>query len=469
MNKVAAIITAGGIGARTGLEIPKQFVVVEDKPIIIHTLEVFENHKDIDIICVPCLAGWEEKLESYAKEFHISKLKIITQGGQTGFESIRNALFALKTYLDDKDIVMVHDSIRPLVSKQLISDNLALCRERGNAVAVIDSVEALLQTMSPNAESSGILLDREIVKRTQTPQSVFFGHFVSLYQKAAERGITDSVSLPALLAILGYEVFLFRGDEGNIKITHAQDIEIFRAILALRNNAYSHYQNLCVQGNKWLVQHRLVILSQGNFSLRIPGTDLICIKPSGVDYATLCPEMIPIVRLDGAVIAGRLKPSVDTPTHLEIYRHNPKITNITHTHSTFATAFAQALLPIPVLGTTHADFCAHAIDLVATPDVSDMSDYEHATGVAINALLSTLETLPPAVLIPHHAPFVFGFKTLDSTENALILEEVAKNSYLSLALNGEAKAPEYLIRKAYNRKHGAGAYYGQLTQGLDKM
>ncbi|MDE7174199.1 MAG: class II aldolase/adducin family protein [Helicobacter sp.] len=284
---------------------------------------------------------------------------------------------------------------------------------------------------------------------------------MSLYHEAAVRGIADSVSLPALLATRGHNVFLFKGDEGNIKITHAQDIEIFRAILALRNNAYSHYQNLCVQGNKRLVQHGLVILSQGNFSLRIPGTDLICIKPSGVDYATLCPEMIPIVRLDGAVIAGRLKPSVDTPTHLEIYRRNPKITNITHTHSTYATAFAQALLPIPVLGTTHADFCAHDIELVATPSVADMGDYEHATGVAINALLSARESLPPAVLVPHHAPFAFGFKTLDSTENALILEQVAKNSYLSLALNGEAKAPEYLIRKAYERKHGEDAYYGQ--------
>ena len=122
-------------------------------------------------------------------------------------------------------------------------------------------------------------------------------------------------------------------------------------------------------------------------------------------------------------------------------------------------------MPIPVLGTTHADFCAHDIELVATPDVADMGDYEHATGVAINALLATRESLPPAVLIPHHAPFAFGFKTLDSTENALILEEVAKNSYLSLALNGQAKAPEYLIRKAYNRKHGADAYYGQESGG----
>ena len=461
MSKVAAIITAGGIGARTGLEIPKQFVVVEDKPIIIHTLENFENHKYIDIICVPCLAGWEEKLESYAKEFHITKLKIITQGGQTGFESIRNALFALKPYLDDKDIVMVHDSIRPLVSERLISDNLALCRAKGNAVAVIDSVEALLQTASPSAESAEVSLDRSLIKRTQTPQSIMFGTFMTLHKLAKERGILDSTTPSTLLTTLGHAVWTCRGDEGNIKITHAQDIEIFRAILALRNNAYSHYQNLCAQGNKRLVQHGLVILSQGNFSLRIPGTDLICIKPSGVDYATLCPEMIPIVRLDGAVLAGRLKPSVDTPTHLEVYRHNPKITNITHTHSTFATAFAQAALPIPVLGTTHADFCAHDIELVATPDVADMGDYEHATGVAINALLATRESLPPAVLIPYHAPFAFGFKTLDSTENALILEEVAKNSYLSLALNGQAKAPEYLIRKAYNRKHGADAYYGQ--------
>ncbi|MDE7217551.1 MAG: 2-C-methyl-D-erythritol 4-phosphate cytidylyltransferase, partial [Helicobacter sp.] len=135
MSKVAAIITAGGIGARTGLTIPKQFVVVEGKPVVIHTLEVFDAHPEIDMICVPCLAGWEEKLENDVKRFGISKLKLIVQGGETGFLSIRNALFALKPYLDDKDIVMVHDGIRPLVSERLISDNLALCRAKGNAVA----------------------------------------------------------------------------------------------------------------------------------------------------------------------------------------------------------------------------------------------------------------------------------------------------------------------------------------------
>ena len=235
MSKVAAIITAGGIGARTGLTIPKQFVVVEGKPVVIHTLEVFDAHPEIDMICVPCLAGWEEKLENDVKRFGISKLKLIVQGGETGFLSIRNALFALEPYLDDKDIVMVHDGIRPLVSERLISDNLALCRAKGNAVAVVDCLETMLQVDCADSAFSQMSLNKDLIKRAQAPQSLTFGEFMALHREAQQNNITDAVATSALLTALGRRVWIHRGDEKNIKITHMHDIEFFRKILALRN------------------------------------------------------------------------------------------------------------------------------------------------------------------------------------------------------------------------------------------
>ena len=237
MSRVAAIITAGGIGARTGMEIPKQFVVVEGKPVVIHTLEVFNNHPEIDIICVPCLVSWEERLENYAKEFGISKLKLIVQGGETGFLSIRNALFALKPHLDDKDIVMVHDGIRPLVSERLISDNLALCRAKGNAVAVVDCLETMLQVDCADSTSAQTSLDKDRIKRAQAPQSLTFGEFMALHREAQQNNITDAVATSALLTALGRRVWIHRGDEKNIKITHMHDIEFVRKILSLRNQS----------------------------------------------------------------------------------------------------------------------------------------------------------------------------------------------------------------------------------------
>ncbi|MDE7317191.1 MAG: 2-C-methyl-D-erythritol 4-phosphate cytidylyltransferase [Helicobacter sp.] len=246
MNKVAAIITAGGIGARTGLEIPKQFVVIEDKPILIHTLEVFENHKDIDIICVPCLSSWEERLENYAKEFGISKLKKIVRGGETGFLSIRNALFALEPYLNNDDIVMIHDGIRPLVSGELISENLRVCKEKGNAICAIESVEALLKVDKPEMTRSKISLDRNLIKREQTPQSTTFKELLHLYQESEQRGITDSVTLSTLLTTFGREVFIAKGDERNLSIISMQDIKIFHVLLSLyNNNPRQEYDSIC--------------------------------------------------------------------------------------------------------------------------------------------------------------------------------------------------------------------------------
>lgn len=218
--------------------------------------------------------------------------------------------------------------------------------------------------------------------------------------------------------------------------------------------------------NMELVQHRLVIYTWGNVSGIDRERGIFAIKPSGVDYAELSPEKMVLVDLDGKVVEGELRPSSDTPTHLELYRRFPQIGGITHTHSTHAVAFAQARLDIPCYGTTHADYFAGAIPCTRdlTPDEVD-GDYEAATGRVIAETFAARGIDPthtPAVLCLNHGPFAWGKDAAQSVYHAAVLEEVAKMAILTRALDPKAKtAPEYVQRKHFLRKHGPNAYYGQ--------
>lgn len=218
--------------------------------------------------------------------------------------------------------------------------------------------------------------------------------------------------------------------------------------------------------NMELVQHRLVIYTWGNVSGIDRERGIFAIKPSGVDYAELSPEKMVLVDLDGKVVEGELRPSSDTPTHLELYRRFPQIGGITHTHSTHAVAFAQARLDIPCYGTTHADYFAGAIPCTRdlTPDEVD-GDYEAATGRVIAETFAARGIDPthtPAVLCLNHGPFAWGKDAAQSVYHAAVLEEVAKMAILTRALDRDAKpAPEYVQRKHFLRKHGPNAYYGQ--------
>ena len=218
--------------------------------------------------------------------------------------------------------------------------------------------------------------------------------------------------------------------------------------------------------NMELVQHRLVIYTWGNVSGIDRERGIFAIKPSGVDYAELSPEKMVLVDLDGKVVEGELRPSSDTPTHLELYRRFPHIGGITHTHSTHAVAFAQARLDIPCYGTTHADYFAGAIPCTRdlTPDEVD-GDYEAATGRVIAETFAARGIDPthtPAVLCANHGPFAWGKDAAQSVYHAAVLEEVAKMAILTRALDRDAKsAPEYVQRKHFLRKHGPNAYYGQ--------
>jgi len=224
-----ALIIAGGSGQRMHQDIPKQFINVQDKPIIIYTMEAFQNHPDIDAIEVVCLNGWQEILIAYAKQFNISKLSGVVCGGVTGQESIRNGIYAIEEKFGEEDIVLVHDAIRPMVTAEVISDNIARCRQYGSAIAVIPCAEAMLETDDKICSESSY--DREKLMRTQTPQAFPLGKLIWAHREAQKRGITNSVASCTLMIELGEKLFFSAGSEKNIKLTTPEDIEIFKALL----------------------------------------------------------------------------------------------------------------------------------------------------------------------------------------------------------------------------------------------
>lgn len=227
-----AMIIAGGSGQRMGQDIPKQFLTVNDRPVIIYTLEAFERHPQIDAIAVVCIEGWEQVLWAYSKQFNISKLKYVIKGGRNGQESIRNGVFELEKHFSHDDLVIIHDAIRPMVSADIITDNIRVAQQYGNAVTVIPCAEAMLVT--EDAIGSEESYPRDSLKRTQTPQAFHIGEICELHRKAIEAGITNSVASCTLMVEMGRRVYFSSGSEKNIKLTTVEDLEIFKALLAAR-------------------------------------------------------------------------------------------------------------------------------------------------------------------------------------------------------------------------------------------
>lgn len=232
-----AILTASGIGSRIGQDIPKQFIHVDNKPIIIYTLEVFQNHPEIDEICVVILKGWEHMLKSYAEQFGITKLKIVTEGGNSGQESIYNGLTAIKKVHPDDDItVLIHDGNRPLVSNEIISDSLATYKRYGNAVAAIPTTEVVFELDAQEEKSSIKGLNRDLLKRTQTPHVYQLDHILDVHNMALEQGITDVAASCQLMQLFGQPSYFSLGSEKNLKITTIDDLDIFKALLHSRRD-----------------------------------------------------------------------------------------------------------------------------------------------------------------------------------------------------------------------------------------
>ena len=178
-----ALIIAGGVGARMGQDIPKQFINVYDKPVIVYTMEAFQNHPNIDGIEIVCLEGWHEIVFAYAKQFGITKLENVVNGGMNGQDSIRNGLEDIASrHQGDDDIVLVHDAIRPMLSQDIISDNIRVCRKWGNAITVVPCTAAMLKTY--DGVSTEEQVPRDNLKTTQTPQTFFFVLFRTLWKEA---------------------------------------------------------------------------------------------------------------------------------------------------------------------------------------------------------------------------------------------------------------------------------------------
>jgi L-ribulose-5-phosphate 4-epimerase len=217
------------------------------------------------------------------------------------------------------------------------------------------------------------------------------------------------------------------------------------------------------KANLDLVKHGLVIFTWGNVSAIDRAAGLVVIKPSGVSYDEMKADDMVVVDLYGKVVEGKLKPSSDTATHLVLYNSFPDIGGIVHTHSTYATSWAQAGVNIPDIGTTHSDYFSDAIP--CTRDMTQQEiegEYELETG---NVIVERFKGLNPAyipgVLVKNHGPFAWGTDAHDAVHNAVVMEQVAKMSYIAYGINADLTMNEHLIKKHFYRKHGAGAYYGQ--------
>ena len=224
-----ALIIAGGSGARMHQNIPKQFLTINERPVIIYTLEAFQKHADIDAIAVVCINGWEPVLLAYANQFNITKLNYIIPGGETGQESIYNGIYELKKYYSDDDIVLIHDAIRPMVSAEIISDCIVKTKQFGCAIATIPCAEAMLETEDGMISTGSY--PRNNLKRTQTPQGFPLGKIYDLHERALLKGITNSVASCTLMIEMGEQVYFSAGSEKNIKLTTVEDLDIFKALL----------------------------------------------------------------------------------------------------------------------------------------------------------------------------------------------------------------------------------------------
>jgi L-ribulose-5-phosphate 4-epimerase len=212
-----------------------------------------------------------------------------------------------------------------------------------------------------------------------------------------------------------------------------------------------------------LVKHGLVLFTWGNVSGIDRTRGLVVIKPSGVSYSVMKPEDMVVIDLEGKIVEGKLRPSSDTPTHLELYKAFTEVGGIVHTHSTYATSWAQAGKSIPIIGTTHADYFSS--DIPCTNDMPAewvMGDYEKETATAILKAFEGKKPLEiPAVLVKNHGPFTWGKNADEAVHNSVVLEEVARMAQLAYSINPDLTMNQALVKKHYERKHGKNAYYGQ--------
>ena len=228
-----AIVIAGGVGSRMGYDIPKQFVEINNKPILFYTLEAFQLHHLIDAIELVCLKGWEEKVWANAQRYGITKLKWIVKGGQTGQESIRNGVFGLEKICSPEDIIIIHDGIRPLVDPSVLDDVIIKAEQYGNAVTSMPYNEQIFIVASDDPSTTMKYIPRETLRRVATPQAYRFDLLDEKYHEAFKKkiGIYGSSYTNTMMVELGVRLHFAAGSDRNIKLTTPGDIEIFKGML----------------------------------------------------------------------------------------------------------------------------------------------------------------------------------------------------------------------------------------------
>ncbi len=247
-----ALILAGGTDPQFRMSVPKQFVNVYNRPVIIYTLEIFQQHKDIDAIMVACLDGWQEMVWAYARQFNISKLKWVISGGKDGQASAGNGIMALKEECRDDDIIILHDSIRPLVSEDIISDSIRVCRIHGMGVAAMRTMDTIMRTRDGKVGTESI--SRYAIIRIQTPQAYRMDRLVDIYHKALEAGIVGEVDMNSVVSRLGEPVYFSKGSDLNLKINTVEDVEMFKALYRMSKESPKEEESVPVQPEQMKVQ-----------------------------------------------------------------------------------------------------------------------------------------------------------------------------------------------------------------------
>lgn len=229
--KNIVVIIAGGSGKRMGLDIPKQFINIKGKPVIIYTLEAFERLPQIDAIEVVCIKGWEDTLKDYLKNYNITKVKWIVEGGETGQESIRNGIYNLEGQIDKNDNVIIHDGVRPVLDEEIILDVIAKCNLYGNGVSSMPYNEQIF--IKDDELSTTNYIPRETLRRMVTPQAYKFELIDNAYHEAFNKkiGISPSSYANTMMVELGYRLYFAAGSDKNIKLTTLDNLEIFEALL----------------------------------------------------------------------------------------------------------------------------------------------------------------------------------------------------------------------------------------------
>ena len=223
------ILLAGGIGSRVGGPMPKQFLSLNDKPVIVHTLENFEKNSNIDGITIVCVKDWIPYLKEILVEYKISKVTDIIEGGETGHDSTRNGLFSLRSKLGKDDFVIIHDAARPILPQAAINDMLNIAHEKGNASLAIPCYETVIYTN--DGKSGDKQLDRSSFMRIQTPQAYNYGSILELYEKAEKENKHDFIYADLVLIYYGKTVYFSKGFTNNIKITRKEDIPLCKALM----------------------------------------------------------------------------------------------------------------------------------------------------------------------------------------------------------------------------------------------